>query len=213
MRCMPGVVVFWCFSLAWLLDWMFFPLCVPPFNLSLSLKTLHWQWITFSHSSPAFDPTMRLLQQPAIGCPNNDYDAGPRSHRALRCMWSLFLFKQKGLLTWLHVALAAIWSAYLVFDSIIFLLTIAQTFRLRKELGNIRSITDIFLRDGLYSCPFEMAYSRSITRISVFCVCNICHHKKRLLIKFQSDLHSRCCECNYTAGEFAVSYPVTYCGT
>ena len=78
----------------------------------------------------------------------------------------------KGFPTWLHIALAEECSAYFVFDFIIFLLMISQTLRFRKELGNIRSITDIFLRDGMCSFPFGMSYSQLITRISVFCVCS-----------------------------------------
>ena len=181
MRCMQGADVYCYFSSAWYLDWMLFPLYVPPFNLYLRLKTWHWQWRSFSHPSPAtsVDSTVHLLQRPTLGCPNNHYNAGLKFHKGLQCIWSSYLLKQKDF--WhdsIHVALAEEWSAYLVFDVIIFLLTIVQTLRLRRELENIRSIADIFLRDGMCIFPFETFHSQPI-RISVFCVCNYLPSRKQ----------------------------------
>ena len=64
-----------------------------PCDLSLSLKTWHWQWRFFSHPIPTFHSTRKVLHQPTLGCPNNDYDTGLRVR--LQCMWLLFLLKQR----------------------------------------------------------------------------------------------------------------------
>ena len=97
------------------------------------------------------------------------------------------------------------WSAFLVFDVIIFLLTIMQTLRLRKVFGNVRGITDILLRDGMCIFLFETPHNLLGSLYFVYVI--ISHHETRLLTKFQGGMHRQCCECNYTVGEFSASYP------
>ena len=47
-----------------------------------------------------------------------------------------------------HIDLAIAWSAQLVFDTFVFLLTLMQSLHIRRERG--RSIIEIMLRDGAF---------------------------------------------------------------
>ena len=172
MRCMEGVDVSWYFSSAWYLEWMPLPLYVlsiwlvpQPEDMTLTVEILFSPNYYFSFDKENIAPTNTWLPQQWLW-----YRIG--SSQVFEVYVIITSVETKGFTTWLHIALAEECSAYLVFDFIIFLLTISQTLRFRKELGNIRSITSIFLRDGMCRFPLGMSYSQPITRISVFCVCS-----------------------------------------
>ena len=57
-----------------------------------------------------------------------------------------------------HIDLAIAWSAQLVFDIFIFLLTFMRSLRFRTERG--RSIVEILLRDGV---SFELGLTLQLT--------------------------------------------------
>lgn len=57
-----------------------------------------------------------------------------------------------------HIDVAIVWSTQIALDALIFLLTLIQSLRIRKE--GSRNIIDILLRDGV---SFELALLLSLT--------------------------------------------------
>ena len=66
---------------------------------------------------------------------------------------------------------AIAWSGQLLYDFVIFLLTISRSLRARKE--GSRSIADVLIRDGVSVAlaPFHCYLRLRAVRFSVLCVC------------------------------------------
>ena len=104
----------------------------------------------------------------------------------------------------IHIDLAVAWSAQLVFDTFIFLLTLMQSLRIRKERS--RSIVEIILRDGVFRTrPSAETYTDELLGSLYFAcvedlfgeISNVAEATSYL----QDNVCNQCCERSCVIGE------------